>query len=85
MPESRPQRWRVRSKVWLEDGREVLLSGFRADLLERIDRLGSVSAAGQGWPGPAKSRRKPAMEARKPSSKAPPAGRWTDSKLTTPA
>ena len=42
MPESRPQRWRVRSKVWLEDGREVLLSGFRADLLERIDRLGSV-------------------------------------------
>ena len=45
MPGSRPHRWRVRFKVWLEDDRAVLLSGFRADLLERVDRLGSVSAA----------------------------------------
>ncbi|MDP6349009.1 MAG: LysR family transcriptional regulator [Chloroflexota bacterium] len=45
MPKSRESRWRARSKVWLEDDRVVLLSGFRADLLERVDRLGSVSAA----------------------------------------
>ena len=45
MPGTRKSRWRVRSKVWLEHDQVVLLSGFRADLLERVDRLGSVSAA----------------------------------------
>lgn len=47
MSKSREIGWRVRSKVWLEHDRVVLLSGFRADLLERVDRLGSVAAAAQ--------------------------------------
>ncbi len=47
MPELDESRWRIRSKVWLERNHHVLLSDFRATLLERIDVLGSVAAAAQ--------------------------------------
>lgn len=36
---------RLRVKVWLERGDEVVLSEYRARLLEAIDRHGSVAAA----------------------------------------
>ena len=45
MSDPNERRWRIRSKVWLERGQHVLLSDYRATLLERIDVLGSVSAA----------------------------------------
>ncbi len=47
MTEPQESPWRIRSKVWLERDQQVLLSDFRATLLERIDALGSVSAAAQ--------------------------------------
>lgn len=47
MPAPDESRWHIRSKVWLERDQNVLLSDFRARLLERIDSLGSVSAAAQ--------------------------------------
>jgi molybdenum-dependent DNA-binding transcriptional regulator ModE len=47
LPEPHERPWRIRSKVWLERDQQVLLSDFRATLLERIDALGSVSAAAQ--------------------------------------
>lgn len=41
----RPPRIRVRSKVWIERDGAVLISAYRADLLEAVARTGSVAAA----------------------------------------
>ena len=40
-----PPPLQIRVKVWLERGDEVVLSEYRARLLEAIDRYGSVAAA----------------------------------------
>ena len=43
----RPPRIRVRSKVWIERNGEVLISEYRARLLEAVAQTGSVAAAAE--------------------------------------
>ena len=43
----RPPAIRVRSKVWIERDGEVLISEYRARLLEAVARAGSVAAAAE--------------------------------------